>query len=132
MKQKTQSLTDVSLLRRAIKDSFRKLDPRVQFKNPVMFVVEIGAAITSVVLLSGLLKHASGFGFDLQITLWLWFTVLFANFAEAMAEGRGKAQAETLRKARSETMARRLLTSGGEQCVPGSNLRTGDVVVVAA
>ena len=132
MKPKSQSLTDLALLRRAIKDSFGKLDPRIQFKNHVMFVVEIGAVITSVDLVAGLIKHAPGFSFDLQITLWLWFTVLFANFAEAMAEGRGKAQAETLRKARSETMARRILTSGGEQCVPGSNLRTGDVVVVAA
>src|ERR1700692_2931811 len=105
MKPKSQSLTDISLLRRAIKDSFVKLDPRVQFKNPVMFVVEIGAAITSVDLIAGLVKPAPGFGFDLQITLWLWFTVLFANFAEAMAEGRGKAQADALRRAKAETMA---------------------------
>src|SRR5215470_18345036 len=103
MKTKSLSLTDLSLLNRAIKDSFRKLDPRIQFKNPVMFVVEIGAVITTVDLFVGLVKPAAGFSFDLQITLWLWFTVLFANFAEAMAEGRGKAQAETLRKARSET-----------------------------
>src|SRR5262245_14330854 len=132
MKQKPQSLTDFSLLRRAIKDSFGKLDPRIQFKNPVMFVVEIGAVITTVDLIAGLAKHPSGFGFDLQITLWLWFTVLFANFAEAMAEGRGKAQAETLRKARSETMARRITESGEEEHVPGSKLKTGDIVLVAA
>jgi K+-transporting ATPase ATPase B chain len=132
MKAKSQSLTDLSLLRRAIKDSFLKLDPRIQFKNPVMFVVEIGSVITSVDLIAGLVRHAPGFAFDLQITLWLWFTVLFANFAEAMAEGRGKAQAETLRKARSETMARRLTESGAEERVPGSKLRTGDTVLCCA
>src|SRR5882762_2134531 len=132
MKPKSQSLTDFSLLRRAVRDSFLKLDPRIQFKNPVMFVVEIGAVITSVDLLAGLTSQAPGFGFDLQITLWLWFTVLFANFAEAMAEGRGKAQAETLRKARSETMARRLTASGKEELIPGSQLHTGDIVLVAA
>ena len=118
MKPKSQSLTDVSLLRRAIKDSITKLDPRIQFKNPVMFVVEIGAVITSVDLVAGLIKHAPGFSFDLQITLWLWFTVLFANFAEAMAEGRGKAQAETLRKARSETVARRIASPAARSTFP--------------
>jgi K+-transporting ATPase ATPase B chain len=132
MKNQNQSLIDISLLRRAGKDSFRKLDPRVQFKNPVMFVVEIGAVITTVDLAVGVLQHAPGFSFDLQITLWLWFTVLFANFAEAMAEGRGKAQAETLRKARSETMARRVTRSGAEELVPGSKLQTGDIILVAA
>ncbi|HVO58241.1 MAG TPA: potassium-transporting ATPase subunit KdpB [Dongiaceae bacterium] len=132
MKPQSQSLTEFSLLRRAIKDSFVKLHPRVLYKNPVMFVVEIGAAITTVDLIANLLRRAPGFSFDLQITLWLWFTVLFANFAEAMAEGRGKAQAETLRKARSETMARRLLDSGKEEAVPGSKLATGDIVLVAA
>jgi K+-transporting ATPase ATPase B chain len=132
MKPKSQSLTDLSLLQRAVKDSFVKLDPRMQFKNPVMFVVEIGAVITSIDLAAGLLRRAPGFGFDLQITLWLWFTVVFANFAEAMAEGRGKAQAETLRKARSETLARRLTASGQEELVPGSKLHAGDIVLVAA
>ena len=77
-------------------------------KNPVMFVVEIGAVITTYDLVRDRIQHLSGFGFELQITLWLWFTVLFANFAEAMAEGRGKAQADTLRKARAETIARRI------------------------
>ena len=85
-------------------------------KNPVMFVVEIGAVITSYDLVRDRMLHLAGFGFELQITLWLWFTVLFANFAEAMAEGRGKAQADTLRKARSETMARRV-------CAPTARLR---------
>ena len=86
-------------------------------KNPVMFVVEVGAVLTSMQLLGGMLRHAGPFGFGLQITVWLWFTVLFANFAEAMAEGRGKAQAETLRKTRAETQAHRLCTDGSIQIV---------------
>src|SRR5579859_7340127 len=121
-----------ALIRRAILESFVKLDPRILYKNPVMFVVEIGALVTTVDLIHGITTHAPGFAFSLQITLWLWFTVLFANFAEAMAEGRGKAQAETLRKARSETLARRLADSGAEEKVPGSNLKSGDVVLVSA
>jgi potassium-transporting ATPase ATP-binding subunit len=121
-----------TLIRRAILESFVKLDPRVLYKNPVMFVVEIGALVTTVDLFRGITVHAPGFSFSLQITLWLWFTVLFANFAEAMAEGRGKAQAETLRKARSETLARRLTASGAAEKVPGSKLKSGDVVLVSA
>ena len=121
-----------ALIRRALFESFVKLNPRFLYKNPVMFVVEIGALVTTVDLVHGAAKHASGFGFSLQITLWLWFTVFFANFAEAMAEGRGKAQAETLRKARSETLARRLTTSSEEERVPGSKLKSGDIVVVSA
>ena len=112
--------------------SFVKLSPRTLMKNPVMFVVEVGAALTSVDLVRGLLQHSRGFGFSLQITLWLWFTVLFANFAEAMAEGRGKAQAEALRRARSETIARRVRADGKIESVPGSKLRVGDCVLVAA
>src|SRR5215472_664588 len=96
----------------ALWDSFKKLDPRTLMKNPVMFVVEVGAVVTTVDLLREIRHHSNEFGFALQITLWLWFTVLFANFAEAMAEGRGKAQAETLRKARSETHARRMKCDG--------------------
>src|SRR6267154_454307 len=120
------------LIRRAIFESFAKLDPRILYKNPVMFVVEIGALVTTIDLVHGVATHAAGFGFSLQITVWLWFTVLFANFAEAMAEGRGKAQAETLRKARSETLARRLTDSGAEERVPGSKLKSGDMVLVTA
>ena len=116
----------------AIRDSFLKLNPRTLMKNPVMFVVEVGAVVTSVELAINHVHHAKGFGFELQITLWLWFTVLFANFAEAMAEGRGKAQAETLRKARAETMARRLRSDGKTEQVPGSKLRAGDIVMVMA
>jgi len=116
----------------AVRDSFRKLNPRTLMKNPVMFVVEIGAVITSYDLIRDHVIHRSGLGFELQITLWLWFTVLFANFAEAMAEGRGKAQADTLRKARAETVAHRIKNGGTFEDVPGSRLRAGDRVKVAA
>jgi K+-transporting ATPase ATPase B chain len=116
----------------AVRDSFLKLNPRTLMKNPVMFVVEIGSVVTSYDLIRDRMAHLQGFGFELQITLWLWFTVLFANFAEAMAEGRGKAQADTLRKARAETMARRLRTDGSEEAIPGSKLRAGDLVKVTA
>src|SRR5882762_120905 len=118
------------LVRRAVWDAVLKLNPRKMMGNPVMFVVEIGSVITTVLLFKG----GAGFGFNLQITLWLWFTVLFANFAEAMAEGRGKAQADTLRRARSETMANRILPGddGLTERVPSGKLRTGDLVLVSA
>ena len=128
---KTLEMTDHKILRNAILDSFWKLDPRLMIKNPVMFVVEVGAVITLVVLVSNALHHAAGLLFGLQITLWLWFTVLFANFAEAMAEGRGKAQAETLRKARAETEARKLKDDGTIQMLPSSRLRSGDICLVS-
>src|SRR5256884_4333408 len=127
-----KSLAESAIVSRAVLDSFRKLDPRTMVKNPVMFVVEVGAVLTTIQLVWNVSHHDGQFGFGLQITLWLWFTVLFANFAEAMAEGRGKAQAETLRKARSETLARRLSDSGAEERVPGSKLKSGDVVLVSA
>jgi potassium-transporting ATPase ATP-binding subunit len=116
----------------ALIDSFRKLNPRTLMKNPVMFVVEVGSVATSVDLIYDILKHLPGISFSLQITLWLWFTVLFANFAEAMAEGRGKAQADTLRKARAETIARRLKPDGTFEEVPGSKLHAKDLVLVSA
>jgi K+-transporting ATPase ATPase B chain len=125
-------LWDAKIVRRALLDSVIKLDPRTMMRNPVMFVVEVGSAITTVLLIKGAFAHQQGFGFNLQITLWLWFTVLFANFAEAMAEGRGKAQAETLRRAKSETVANRLLANGRTETVSGAKLRTGDVVLVSA
>ena len=127
-----KSLADSAILSRAILDSFRKLEPRTMIKNPVMFVVEVGAVLTTIQLLWDTAHHLGQFGFELQITLWLWFTVLFANFAEAMAEGRGKAQADTLRKARAETEAHRLRSDGTTESVPSSKLRSGDCVVVAA
>src|SRR5690242_3379885 len=127
-----QSLGDAAILSRAVLDSFRKLDPRLMLKNPVMFVVEVGAVLTTIQLVWNARHHAGSFGFELQITLWLWFTVLFANFAEAMAEGRGKAQADTLRKPRAETQAHRLRPDGTTEAIPSSKLRSGDVVIVGA
>jgi K+-transporting ATPase ATPase B chain len=115
-------------VRRALLDSFVKLNPRHMMGNPVMFVVEIGSVITTALLFKG----GAAFWFNLQITLWLWFTVLFANFAEAMAEGRGKAQADTLRKARAETIANRLLPDGKVEKIPSAKLRSGDLVMVSA
>jgi potassium-transporting ATPase ATP-binding subunit len=130
---KSKSFIDPKLLGTAIFDSFRKLDPRVLWKNPVMFVVEVGALLTSIEWIREIVHRTGGIGFGLQITLWLWFTVLFANFAEAMAEGRGKAQAETLRKAKAETPARRLKRDGCTmEIVASTELRSGDVVLVSA
>src|ERR1041384_4242616 len=126
-----KSLADTAILSRAVIDSFRKLNPRTMVKNPVMFVVEVGAVLTTIQLSWNVSRHASQFGFGLQITLWLWFPVLFANFAEAMAEGRGKAQADTLRKSRAETQAHRLRSDGSTETVVGSKLRSGGIVVVA-
>src|SRR6266446_1658230 len=128
MAKKSKAVWEWKMVKRAIWDSFLKLNPRKMMGNPVMFVVEIGSLITTVLLFKG----GSDFKFNLQITLWLWFTVLFANFAEAMAEGRGKAQADTLRKARSETVAKRLLPNGSTETVPSAKLRSGDIVMVAA
>ena len=122
---------DRRILTTAIVESIRKLDPRTMMRNPVMFVVEIGSVLTSVLVARDMLAHQVNIKFDLQITFWLWFTVLFANFAEAMAEGRGKAQAETLRKSKSETIAHRQVDGRIEE-VPSSQLRSGDVVLVIA
>src|ERR1700676_3282525 len=122
-RERKKSLWNWGIAGGAVRDSLIKLNPRTLMKNPVMFVVEVGAVITTVDLIHDRLQHLSGFGFELQITLWLWFTVLFANFAEAMAEGRGKAKADTLRKARAETIARRLSQDGSIETVPGSKLR---------
>jgi K+-transporting ATPase ATPase B chain len=128
---KPKTLWDARIVRKALLDSMIKLNPRTMMKNPVMFVVEVGSVITTVLLVQDIVRHTGTFSFDLQITLWLWFTVLFANFAEAMAEGRGKAQAETLRRAKSETVANRLLPDGKIEKVPGSKLRVGDLVMVS-
>ncbi len=122
------------LVRQAIKDSLAKLSPALMAKNPVMFVVEVGSVLTTLIWLRDLLTHPVGAApawFTFNVALWLWFTVIFANFAEALAEGRGKAQAAALRGLRKETMAR-LLRNGKEEQVPASELRKGDVVVVEA
>src|SRR6201986_3209246 len=129
---KPKPLADKAIVVRAIEDSFRKLNPGTMIKNPVMFLVEVGPVLTTIELIIDTARHAGLFSFGLQITLWLWFTVLFANFAEAMAEGRGKAQADTLRKARAETQANKLRADGTTEVVASSKLRTGDVVVVVA
>ena len=130
--QKRQRMWDPAIVRGALIDSIRKLDPRVQFKNPVMFIVEVGSVLTTGI---GVYEMGTGTGnplFTGQIALWLWFTLLFANFAEGMAEGRGKAQAATLRKARTTTTANRRATDGTMQVVSANELRKGDVVVVVA
>jgi potassium-transporting ATPase ATP-binding subunit len=126
---KQKAVWEWKIVKRAMWDSVLKLSPRKMMGNPVMFVVEIGSVITTVLLF----KHgASVFNFNLQITLWLWFTVLFANFGEAMAEGRGKAQADTLRKARSETVANLVKPDGSIEQIPSSKLKASDFVLVSA
>jgi K+-transporting ATPase ATPase B chain len=119
-------LFDPALIAPAIKDSFLKLDPRALSKNPVMFVTEIGAVIVTIYAIFGF--GGGSRGFEIQIALWLWFTVLFANFAEALAEGRGKAQAASLRKTRTSTIARRL-RGANEERVSAAELKKGDLVV---
>ena len=127
-----RSLWDSKIVRRAAVDSLVKLHPRTMMKNTVMFVVEIGSVITTVYLIRDLILHRGPFSFDLQVTLWLWFTVLFANFAEAMAEGRGKAQADALRQAKSETIANKLAADGTIIPTSSALLRVGDVVQCVA
>jgi K+-transporting ATPase ATPase B chain len=130
-----KAIWNAQIVKRAVVDSFKKLNPRAMMKNPVMFVVEVGSVLTTFQLIRGLAAPVPGVtntGFELQITLWLWFTVLFANFAEAMAEGRGKAQADNLRKAKTETTANRLLPNGQVEVVNAPQLRKDDVVVVSA
>jgi K+-transporting ATPase ATPase B chain len=132
---KKTAIWNAQIVKRAIVDSFIKLKPRKMMGNPVMFVVEVGSVLTTLQLIHGLIRPIAGVmnaRFELQITLWLWFTVLFANFAEAMAEGRGKAQADNLRKSKTETIAHRLLPSGQTEDVQAPQLRKDDVVVVSA
>jgi potassium-transporting ATPase ATP-binding subunit len=128
------TMLDTAILVPAIKEAFVKLDPRILIKNPVMFVVEVVATLTTVVFVRELVTGGGHLGFTFQIIFWLWLTVLFANFAEAVAEGRGKAQAATLRRARTETMAKRLrnLQDTEFQIVPAPELKPGDVVLVEA
>jgi K+-transporting ATPase ATPase B chain len=127
-----RSLFDKKIIRRAIIDALVKLAPKTMMKNPVMFVVEVGSVLTTALLILDLFTHHGHTRFDLQITLWLWFTVLFANFAEAMAEGRGKAQADALRLAKSETTAYQVTKSGDVVEIPSSQLRADDIVRVIA
>jgi potassium-transporting ATPase ATP-binding subunit len=127
------SLWNPAIVRQAMLDSFRKLDPRIQIKNPVMFIVEVGSVMTTAVFIQELAGGHGHPAFTGQVAFWLWFTVVFANFAEAMAEGRGKAQADTLRKTRTETVANRIVGPGeSTERVPAASLRRGDVVMVIA
>src|SRR5712671_3359059 len=133
-KTKNTAVWNWQIVKRAIVDSFVKLNPRKMMGNPVMFVVEVGSVLTTLQLVRGIIRPVPGvtaFAFELQITLWLWFTVLFANFAEAMAEGRGKAQADNLRKTRTETTATRLL-NGKSEVVSATELRKDNIVLVVA
>src|SRR5262245_56068774 len=133
-------LFDRAIVRRAVGDAFRKLDPRQVARNPVMFVVEVGSVLRTLLIVRDIIQGYTGnLLFTVQVTLWLWFTVLFANFAEAMAEGRGKAQADTLRRAKTETVAHRIIGDGGSgiesvktATVPAPSLRRGDTVLVRA
>ena len=129
---RARPLFDPEILRRATKESFVKLNPRIVAKNPVMFVVEVGAALTTLFVIKDSVTGAGGLLFGIQIALWLWFTVLFANFAEAMAEARGKAQADNLRKTKTDTMAHKILPNGKFEMVAASRLRAGDIVFVEA
>ena len=133
-KQPVSALFDARIVIPAIGSAFVKLDPRVLMKNPVMFVLEVVSVLTTVILVRDIVTMTGNVGFEFQIVLWLWFTVLFANFAEAIAEGRGKAQADALRRTRTETQAKLLIGTDRRNYrrVPGTNLRVGDVVVVEA
>ncbi|HUL85894.1 MAG TPA: potassium-transporting ATPase subunit B, partial [Actinomycetota bacterium] len=124
-------LFDGPIVRRAIIDSFWKLNPRSLLKNPVIFTVEVVSVLVTIRIVADVVSGGP-IAFDTAIAIGLWFTVLFANFAEAMAEGRGKAQAEALRRTRADLVARRLLADGTEETVPASQLRKGDLVMISA
>jgi len=125
--KRARPLFDPPIVRRAIVDSFVKLSPMTLAKNPVMFVVEVGAALTTILMIRTMVNGAPGVGFEMQIAAWLWFTVLFANFAEAMAEGRGKAQADSLRKTKTDAMGKKIIGEGRIEMVSTATLRKGDV-----
>src|SRR3989441_7110793 len=143
-KAKQLSLVDPSILRPAVLESFRKLAPQLVAKNPVMFVVEVGSVLTTAIWLRDVFSPSAQSAptwFTLAVSIWLWFTVLFANFAEAVAEGRGKAQAETLRRMRQDTVARKVRFwpptddvpgISNEDIIPASRLKKGDLVIVDA
>src|SRR5476651_95478 len=133
MARQASSLFSRDLTVAAIRDSFPKLDPRLQLKNPVMFIVELGSVITTGIFVLDLIRgHTGSLWFVGVIAIWLWLTVLFANFAEAIAEGRGKAQASALRATRTTTLAQRRLDGDAFESVPAAELARGDVVVVVA
>ncbi|MBV9786362.1 MAG: potassium-transporting ATPase subunit B, partial [Acidisphaera sp.] len=125
-------MLDTAILVPALGEMFRKLSPRLMARNPVMFVVEVVATLTTVLFLRALMTGGSHLGFTFQIILWLWITLLFANLAEAVAEGRGKAQADTLRRTRSETVAYVQQPDGTARETPSTGLKVGDLCVVEA
>jgi potassium-transporting ATPase ATP-binding subunit len=129
-----RNLFEPKIVRTAVLSAFKKLDPRVQLRNPVMFTVEVGSVLVTLRFVVNLIHGGgpAGRSFTGQVALWLWFTVLFANFAEAMAEGRGKAQADELRRTRKETTARRLRQDGSTEAVPATSLTKGDQVMIEA
>ncbi len=129
MARESASIFSPEIVRGAVRDSFPKLDPRLQLKNPVMFIVELGSVITTGIFVLDLARgHTDSLWFVGVIAFWLWLTVLFANFAEAIAEGRGKAQANALRATRTTTTAHRRLESGALEEVPAPELQRGDLV----
>src|SRR5262245_39546833 len=133
MARRSASTFSRELVLAAIRDSFPKLDPRQQIRNPVMFIVELGSVITTAIFVLDLVRGDTGqLWFVGVIAVWLWLTVLFANFAEAIAEGRGKAQANALRATRTTTVAHRRSDTGGVEDMPAPELQKGDVVVVSA
>jgi K+-transporting ATPase ATPase B chain len=128
MEDKKPKFWQADLIKTSIKGSFLRLDPRLLWHNPVMLVVEIVSIVTTIISVTNVI-YGGPFWFNIHISVWLWFTVLFANFAEALAEGRGKAQAETLRRAQSEAYAKRLLPDGQTETVPALSLRKDDMIV---
>src|SRR5215471_357226 len=131
-KRTSSTITDTKILVPAIGDAFKKLNPRIMMRNPVMFVVEAVATLTTILFIRDLAIGAQGLAFSFQINLWLWFTVLFANFAEAVAEGRGKAQAASLKRTKTEAFGKLIKPDGSVMPVPASALKPGDIVMVGA
>ena len=133
MKQKQSATFDNAILKEAVINSLKKLSPQTQWRNPVMFIVYVGAFLVAFITVANFVNGDAERGyFNLQLDLWLWFTVLFANFAEAVAEGRGKAQAQSLRKTRSSVQARKLLPDGSQAMLTSEELRMGDIILVQA
>jgi len=130
--RKAPGFLDPAILLPAARDAVIKLDPRQLLRNPVIFVTEVVAAVVTLLFLRDLVTGATETGFSGQIAAWLWFTVLFATFAEAVAEGRGRAQADSLKRTKSELTARRLSSDGSTRTVPAPSLKIGDIVLVAA
>ncbi len=133
MKKQESATLDNAIIKEAVINSFKKLSPKIQWRNPVMFIVYVGAFLVALITISNFMNGETERGlFNLHLDIWLWFTVLFANFAEAVAEGRGKAQAQSLRSTRTSIQARKLLDDGSEVMVTSDQIRMGDVIYVKA